>query len=252
MRYFSQLARETTARVLPSRRPTWLQPIPAAAGETVAEWPAPPTIAPSSPISQTVQAPGGDVRTARRPGNVEEPSRAEVAAYAPRFSAPTPLVEGLRDRAHPQPDPPHAIERGRGTGNPAPPSRVWPIPTSLERREPHPPRGADLPQQQMDANAPAGRETMPTTLQGIISELARRQQELERRYQADQIASRNAPARAEMGRVEAQTVQEIDGVLLNIGSIVVQVEPEHVASRAPSKPSPRENRNDWKRSFLDR
>jgi hypothetical protein len=97
---------------------------------------------------------------------------------------------------------------------------------------------------------------MPATLQGIISELTRRQQELEERYRADQVAPRNAPTQTGSDRVEAQTVRADEGVLLNIGSIVVQVEPEQVAPKILPKPSPRrvprEHRNDWKRSFLDR
>jgi hypothetical protein len=259
MRYFSQLTRETTARVMPARRPPWLHPLPALAEETIAEWPATHAITPSSPVSRSVPTPenGGTARAARRAGNAEEPARPGAIMQALQFSVPTPAAEGGRERAHPETDLPRAVEPGRSDASRASLPVAWPISTSPERREAQALPASAPSRPPAEVTAPRERETMPVTLQGIICELTRRQQELEGRYQADRIASRNAPSHTGTDRVDARTVRENESVLLNIDSIVVQVEPEHLASRTASwRPSPRRvprgNRSDWKRSFLDR
>lgn len=258
MRYFSQLARETTARVMPSRQPPWLRPISGVAEETTVEWPATRAVAPNPAVSRSVPPPetGGIARAASRLGTAQEPPRPGAIMQAIQISVPTPAAEEGRERAQPALALPPAREAGRGDASPAAYSPAWPISTSGEERAPQAlPVGAPSPQQ-TEVSAAREREPMPATLQGVISELTRRQQELEERYQANQIVARNAPTRTEADRVDAQTVRADEGVLLNIGSIVVQVEPERVAPTTPSRPSPRRvprgNRNDWKRSFLDR
>ena len=256
MRYFSQLTRETTARVMPARRPPWLRSFSALAEETITEWPY--AVAPSLAVRRAAPAPenGGTARDTARLGNADDPARPGAIMQARQFSVSPSAAEGGRERAHPEIDLPRAVEPGRNEARRAPLPAAWPIAAQRERREPEILPAINPSQQQVRVPAPREREPMPATLQGIISELTRRQQELEERYQADQIASRNAPTQTGSDRVEAPTVRADEGVFLNIGSIVVQVEPEPVAPKTPPKPSPRrvprEHRNDWKRSFLDR
>jgi hypothetical protein len=100
-------------------------------------------------------------------------------------------------------------------------------------------------------------QKMPATLQGVLSEIARRQEALEVRYQADQVAERKATPASTMASDAQRDQREDEQVLVSIGSIVVQMEAETPASSPPlSRPTlrrpPREVRNNWARSFLDR
>jgi hypothetical protein len=93
------------------------------------------------------------------------------------------------------------------------------------------------------------------TLQSVLAEVARRQEELELRYRAQQPAT----LVAQIGK-ESTAAQQLEpmgerDVRLNIGSIVVQVDPLSAASSLPPlRPTPpvRDTSDRWARSFLDR
>jgi hypothetical protein len=101
---------------------------------------------------------------------------------------------------------------------------------------------------------------MPTSLPGVLAEIARRQELLEVRYRSEEFLAESSqwPQRrpAEMVNAVAVARPEADDVRLNIGSIVVHLEapPAPVTAQpAPAARRPvREPVSRWARSFLDR
>ena len=89
----------------------------------------------------------------------------------------------------------------------------------------------------------------------MLAEVARRQEELEVRYRAQQPATLvDQTGKESTAAQQVETMGERD-VRLNIGSIVVQVDPLPAASSLPPpRPTPpvRETSDRWARSFLDR
>ena len=308
MRYLSQLVRETTARMMPSREPSWLRPIPQLVQESIIEWTATPSEEPRSGLDHVAPAPDQNAERATQESPQcamanETFKTAGVLAHS-RSSNP-PQVQGEEDpfggasRTHSirTRDWEHA-NRASSNGLPAsvPPVRQEPIELrrsprlapadpALERRiEPAAAAGEKLPatlqsvvtevasrQQELELRyrsdqssaskdysrleGPSAGGEPPATLQSVLTEIARRQQELELRYRSEQSPARKDLSRPGEASTEGRSPRESDELRLNIGSIVVQVEPEQAAT-VPPRPAPRraprESNSRWARSFLDR
>ena len=260
MGYFSQLARETLTRVIPPRQPLWLPPIAPMVQESVVEWPAAPVVnavsepnrvhraAESSGEPVTGRQPPADESAGTNPVQRSYPSRADESRAEP----PREHVEIEKyfnretERATPR--------QNFGDAPPAPQSTV-PSP-SLDRYEARAVPAAVLPPQRSETGEAAVQHSRPATLAAVVSEIARLQQEFDRRYRAEQASTRSGSSPAETMRPEQRAEPASEGVSLNIGSIVVQMEPEPAAVKSTPKPAPRrppsESHHHWKRSFLDR
>jgi hypothetical protein len=259
MRYFSQLARETKARVMPARQPAWLPPIASLVQQSAAEWPALPAAGLDSESGQTPRA--ADLREPV-PGNRQPVADNSTGMNpAPRLypvKAEERNPEGSRERViiekHSNQELNPAI-RSQSSGDAAPVRPSIAHPPSLDHHEPEISPVTAMPPQRTESIAPAVQQIRPVTLQDAISEIARRQEEFERRYRAQAGSTRIGPA-PETAWAEPGSERESEGVSLNIGSIVVQVAPEPPAVKPAPAPVPRRAPGDsdhlWKRSFLDR
>ena len=93
------------------------------------------------------------------------------------------------------------------------------------------------------------------TLQSVVAEVERRQKELELQYRSQQPAMFVGPTVGRASAAAAQPEPAGEGdVRLNIGSIVVQVDPAPSAAQLPPRAVPPafDTSNRWARSFLDR
>jgi hypothetical protein len=151
--------------------------------------------------------------------------------------------------------------------NISPPIRT-PVPRARSLLD-HEPAEAGAPETPVSppgpiAPGPGQTGAMPT-LQSILAEIGRRQQELECDYQAQKstaLTSARAGPPSLQGVQHASTTHREPGaeesIHLSIGSIVVRVEPELVAPPQPPRPlsrpphPERDTSNRWARSFLDR
>lgn len=256
MRYLSQLTRETKARVAPSRQPSWLRPVGVLVQESA-----------SSPISQIA----GPALSTPPPFSRQAPVNAE-RAIAKEFG-----LEVRSKNASHKPnaitEPAAAIVSPRVTRKEASalPS-VRPalavhdkLPSETEYfREVEILDPSTTPQTKPSEITAGPKSPAVPTLQSIIAEIARRQQELDQQYKGDHASRASQSARSANGLVEKTSDKRSSGkedIHLNIGSILVQVEsepaPHATAQPQPaqrqSPPSARVASNDrWARSFLDR
>ena len=258
MRYFSQLARETKARVIPARRPAWLAPVAHLLHESVAEWPVEsPVIEPASKVGQIPR--GHELSTGGMTRQLDSSDQSTGIDPAPRTHTFRPeewRPEAARERVvierHLHKELP-LMPRARNSGETSGPVPIA-GPPSLGRHEPAISE-IDARRQRVERIAAPDQQIKPTTLQDVISEITRRQEESERRYRARETSS--GPVRStETARAEVRTERETEGVSLNIGSIIVQAAPEPPVMKASPPPGARrpsqETDHRWKRSFLDR
>ncbi len=133
-----------------------------------------------------------------------------------------------------------------------------PASPAMEFLESPGPYGAGLARHYGAELAAQARTEAGATLKSVFAEIARRQQELELRYQME-LQAKPGKQSLDMhseGRSRVQGGRDND-VRLNIGSIIVQVESQPAAN-APNRPATRLSRpardtgNRWVRSFLDR
>lgn len=290
MGYLSQLARETTSRVLPPRQEgMWTPRIPQLVEERVAEWPAmasseeaaaaaePQKTAESfvTPSAFSQEAPVPPVE------RIAEPGRPAIRASIPADNQEKGEKRGdkrleqneiNRREALPVPGRIRSGDEARPlTSLAAPPTRGTP---SAEIRQPArraellapSPREADS--HVADLSAPlrpdAAEPGVYPALDSILNEIARRQRALEREHrQKEPLAPRTGTVHSPgegNGTVTAPYFQGEpieEQVHLNIGSIVVRVDPESEPPRRSTlperRPQPaRDTSNRWARSFLDR
>ncbi len=256
MRYLSQLAHETTARVTPSRAPSWLAPIAPLAStggdreaglalqetgfdglsETLEATP------PASHATTVVTRPAPILRgTEPVPAEAVDPIDPVRTAGAPR-----PLVPAMRARlpgamtgiAAATLSPDHNVLSPARTG-----TTVAASPADVATCGPT--TGA--------RDAAAAR--LPATLDSVLAEIARRQSALDDRDHGDSLAAHEAaPRRRELGARHGGPAQE-QPLRVEIGSIVVQVEGEPAPAPAPrARPvlGAARSGDRWRRSFLDR
>jgi hypothetical protein len=275
MRYLAQLARETNARVLPRRSPSWAPAIPEMAHENIVEWPAfnspslnpPPKPAPldTTPLDQTPRD-----AAQREPQDPQDLRKLRIEP-GPPASAPLAL-DGPASPMAQRPADPHPSLRAERTAEPmraqpaelraSSPKRELELPEARDAVHPNPP--ADLAPSALalrprDATEPS-RADPPMNLSRVLAEIARKQELLEARYRAGELsetASARPGARSTAAAIQpAATRIETEEVRLSIGSIVVEVEPPPTPpSQAPtSRPSrsARDQASRWARSFLDR
>lgn len=282
MGYLSQLARETTSRALPPRQEgAWAPRIPQLVEERVVEWPAMASreetraatephdaarsIVPPSPSPQ--EAP---VSPAERIAKVERPARSAPTHALTNESEDKTGTD--RTEALPAPVRIRSGEEALPLASfAAPPTTET---SSAEIRQPE--RRAELlapsPQEAGSNAADSSRSRRPHAaeaaaypeLQSVLDEIARRQRALEREYrQEEPLAPRTGTVDSSGEVNETVTVPYLRGepieeqVHLNIGSIVVRVDPESEPPRPSTlperRPRPaRDTSNRWARSFLDR
>ena len=254
MRYLSQLARESRARLILPRIPSWL-PSSLAVREEAAPAKIPSQLAERNNVTKpAASGPQGEVRSRERaPNFVQRREPAIVVDRAPQRHLIAPAqtamaraAESVRvsSESRSAPEPSGEFLESRGVIQAALVPEV--IPPSPEVAAMRPRRLASEKEELLGVR----------TLQSVIAEVARRQEELELRNQTRQsTALARPPAEREIvARQNVEGVHEAD-VLLNIGSIVVQVDPAPSASPLPpQRPAPpvRDTSDRWARSFLDR
>lgn len=245
MRYLSHLARESTAKMMPSRGPSWLPRV----GLPVIE----ETMLPENAVglrgTTTLPNPASHAPAMiSHRINDFEPVRAVQAPDVPTHSGlplePDTRAGNSNRSARPSAERDFASSESSPVGRPAPATDL--IPLRLENAVIHPRRIARAEEDQQVAR----------TIQSVLAEVARRQEELELRYRSQQTATRvgQAVIEAKAGVRPQEPMGESD-VRLNIGSIVVQVDPPPAAAPLPPpRPAPpaRDTRDRWARSFLDR
>ena len=227
MRYLSQLARETTARVLPGRTPSWAPALPLEIEENVVTWPAAPAEpmgsvraeasdrAPSGgPQSMPARAPPDSAREAERTEGRAEPSE------TPRRRPPEPPQrtdeldlgpdprEAPRQRIAPRPLVRHPI--AEESAEPMPPPavsgradrvRALTRPTSLPLRDESAPPRRDSPVPQHE-RPPPGESPRPAPPLSATPELKQRSGERPPTVRAD-LNSTLSLAFAEIARRQA-------------------------------------------------
>lgn len=248
MRYLSQLARETTARVSASRQPRWLRPVGLVAKDEF-EFVPPATSAtsvlPRGEGSRSVHSDAGEslAEPRRQDRNVSD------ASGLPSAKTRTPLGD-------------RAVQATAASLNFDAPAAAQPTPRmrrsadEQERTELESSSAGLLPEHgQFEPDTPPRAET---TLQSVLAELARRQEELERQRRDTQreVTAVDPGARRSGSQRPAWEAASKEAVRVSIGSIVVQVEPDQVhPAPQPRQRPPRaahENSDRWARSFLDR
>jgi len=297
MRYLSHLARETRAKVTPPRQPSWLRPIGLLVKESAVETVAQLDLSPDP--SPLLEFPATKVHPLRAPAALENPQPAtlEPAVHKETVLKPLPSRKFLQPAerttssgTEPLPSlPSKLVEAQRAPANiqrrqlifsvrhieesaaqntgflepeellPSPPPRslvAHPAPAHIERGE-----SASFPAGHLETRAVRRVEPAPN-LGAVRAEIARRQQELELQYQDNQIrpaavghATQTSPEVRERGQDGRR-----EDVRINIGSIIVQTEPEpasNVAQAASARPPfqlrpARDVSDHWARSFLDR
>lgn len=253
MRYFSQLARETTARVLPSRQPSWLQPV----SQVTLEVGSP--IASDAEYHSNPPADAFSTQVKREPTMLPLDKQEQNASNLRGHS----IHSAQRVIGAPQEQPRLAYDSQPGSAREHFPREAvrTPVDSADDSRSPSREKPSEVRE---SATLPVvsptpveAHQAMPTTLQGVLTEIARRQEALELRYQADQAVDRMTAAVTTMTSTAQRDNREEERVLVSIGSVVVQLEaePQHAAP-ALGKPTlrrpPREVHNNWARSFLDR
>ncbi len=201
-------------------------------------------------LSPSVSAPPAPVAP-RQPGDRPEPGRERDFSQPGLRETVSPLRVQTRHPGEPFPS-------GR------PPHFAAPIePAAAAPRRPDG-RRVDPASAQFDLGPPQRTDPTPTpadrpNLNLVLAEIARRQSELERAYLARPSPSSSEPAPVSRSRTErgdAHPDAQSEPVSLNIGSIVVQMEPPIAAAAPPPPvrplPPAADTRRRWARSFLDR
>jgi hypothetical protein len=227
MRYLAQIARETTARVLPRRAPSWAPARALTEQDMVVESPSPPSYSTTLARTETPLEPSASVNSRH------EEKAAERAALAP--AAPRPRSDSTKSSAR---------------------SVEGPVPSPVREIEEAPNPRNIVVNQQPAVPVSSHRET----LSGVLAEMARRQKLLEARYRADESSGESLPRTqsrpAEITNLAAPARLEAEDVRLNIGSIVVQIEPSPAPAAVPQPTAHRQPLREpvkrWARSFLDR
>lgn len=239
MRYLSQLSRENRAKMMPLREPSWLPRV-------------------GLPVIGEMAS---DEDAAGLPARVSKPGSREPAAVIKRMEDLPPDPAGSQDTAI---DSIHAVDPSaastrRSISAPAESVRLRPD-APLKKGEfnvlqestliARPARATELTRSGLEDELPATR-----TLQSVVAEVERRQKELELRYRSQQPATFVGPTvgRASTAAAQPDPAEEGD-VHLNIGSIVVQVDPAPSAAQLRPRAAPPtfDTSNRWVRSFLDR
>jgi hypothetical protein len=257
MRYLLQLARETTARLKVSRQPSWLRPVGLVIQDEASIPMTPPQAARTQNEFEHVRTAGPAAAPSRTAPHEQEPEtrRQRLAPTADE------LPQQPLQRA-PQAGPPQSEPR-RWADEAAPASHA--IPNAAEEKS----ATLEIDDGFPTANARAERVTQQQqpaaahTLRSVLAELSRRQEELERQ----QIDARRTAVvevlreeRTHQERHMSERAASKEEVRLNIGSIVVQFDPDPAERvTAPAQPlrlapqrSEQQSSDRWARSFLDR
>jgi hypothetical protein len=257
MPYLSQLSRESRAKMMPLRGPSWL---PSVGLPVIGEMSSDDNITGLS-ARAAVSKPGSREPAAAikrvedlRPDLVRSQDTAIDSMHAVQFDPSTASArrsisapaESVRLRS----DAP--LEKGEFNGLQestllAQPARATELIRSGLEVTVIPPRR----QARAEEELPAAR-----TLQSVVAEVERRQKELELRNRSQHPATFVGPTvgRASAAAGQPEPAGEGD-VRLNIGSIVVQVDPAPSAAQLPpsrSVPPAFDTSDRWARSFLDR
>jgi hypothetical protein len=234
MRYLSQLARETVARVVPSRQPSWLHDM----GLLVESSEVEPGVTPAVHAQPSMVV--GDARAERPMMNRRDEDSRDAdllpARTGRREQTEAAEVDAPVARAHKQ-----VTEPTRGD--------AWPmgLMEAADRR----------PVEPVAEVSPRNTNEM-RTIGDVLAEIARRQHELE----VEPLATRTsaglmAPVSFAPERPGKRAAA--GEVSVHIGSITVQVDPAPAVT-APALAAPvrralapaRTTSNEWSRSFLDR
>jgi hypothetical protein len=272
MRYLSQLARETTASVTPSRRPSWLHPVGLLIHEEQVEAPSAVATTPASTSreSSTARSVLRGIEESGLDATPAQPARPMASRSRDVHSSAAEADQELNPVRHPRltrqsrgPEDASAQSAGDTPHSSPRLKSILARPTATDREQ-HESLSA-LPANSADRSpkTPAVQSSEATpNLRSVLAEIARRQQELELRYRADQKPEMRAESRAGKRDPEKYLPKRNgnEDVRLNIGSITVQLEPEPAvtAAKPPSPRSPRlpaptlDTGNRWARSFLDR
>lgn len=282
MSYLTQLVRETTARMVPPSTPSWIPALNFAEENTTAEWSGADAPAKHSRPSPSVSAAMEENRNSSLPDKQELPARPRpVRSYqeerTQQPALPLPVqsaadrgdTEALPGRTS-QPDrnavPTQPTTRKREDAlalNPPPSAIVYaastPAPRPTPEAEPSPSQrdasGTEKPRAAVAAPAPEAALTLPA----ILAEMARRQEVLEARYRKEADTGRLARVsqRPPETGPSPHPQPEAEHLRLNIGSIVVQLEPPPAPRANPPATPPRQPARNfssrrWARSFADR
>jgi hypothetical protein len=258
MRYLLQLARETTARLKVSRQPSWLRPVGLVIEDEASIPMTPPQAARTQNEFEHVRTVGPAAVISRPAAREQEPETRRRQRLAP---AADELPQQPLQRA-PQAEPPQSEPR-RWADAAVPASHA--IPNAAEEKS----ATLEINHGFSTADARAERVTQQQqpaaahTLRSVLAELSRRQEELERQ----QIDARRKPLVEVLGeerthpeRTTSERAASKEEVRLNIGSIVVQFDPDPAERvTAPAQPlrvapqrSEQQSSDRWARSFLDR
>lgn len=257
MRYLSHLSRESRAKMMPLRGPSWL---PRVGLPVIGEMASDDNVT-GLPASAAVSKPGMRERAAvikrmedPRPDSVRSQDAAIDSVHAIQFdpsaasvhrpmNAPAELVR-LRSDTPLEKDECNALQDSTLIAQPARATEL--IRSGLENTVIQPRRQGRDEEGQRAAR----------TLQAVVAEVERRQKELELRYRSQQPATFVGPSFSRAGPAAGQPEAIGEGdVRLNIGSIVVQVDPAPSVVQLPpprSAPPAFDTSNRWARSFLDR
>ncbi len=246
MRYLSHLSWESRAKLMPLRRPSWLPRVEL----SVIEEKALPENASGLPVRTTVSNPASLEPSERisdkqdfRPAPIRSQNPATHSARAVQIDPSAPSEHRFQSKASLEKVEFSASQASAPIVRPAPATEL--IPPRPEDAIIHPRRIA-----RNEEDQPAAR-----TLQSVLAEVARRQEELELRYRAQQPATLVGQTGKESTAAQQLEPMGERDVRLNIGSIVVQVDPLPAASPLPPpRPTPpvRDTSDRWARSFLDR
>jgi len=233
---------------MPSRRPSWLPRVEPLIQESVVDLPASSSVIPIS--SEPREAIAAELTMAGR-------AREGQAQRAQAVIPPEPEWVSKGQSLDPSlsfPKPGNAQFSSVSADS----QSVHPAPPAMRPRNSTRVSSADLDQHSVEPDRRVDLETR--TLQSVLAEIGRRQKELELQYQtqptvpAEQFGGERASSQK-----QSRAPDGVDDVRLNIGSIVVQVEPppavtatSQVPERHLRPPRPDGDTRRWARSFLDR
>jgi hypothetical protein len=249
VRYLAQLARETTARVLPSRAPSWTPALPLQFEEAFVAGPRERPQSREIWRSPDQEPAGGEHERDRREARAE---RSE--AQRRRRAEPPQGADAIDLEPVPQAATSERIA-------PRQPARLPAQEASTETARPVGNRHMPDPAIRAGVRPPAAGTELNSTLSRAFAEIARRQALLEARQEKEEAAERASPRpppspadqtwTTAPERTRLQQPQPED-LRLSIGSIIVQADPPTAAPIRPPKPPPPRPRIRWARSFADR
>lgn len=263
MRYLSQIAHQTASRFVPARRAGWQPSVPPLVREQTIELPAIPDVEPEegagmsardkpAPRAEAMEQGSGQ---ASKQGSEDRPvDRRDAAPSSSEIS----LAAAARRR--PTDEGPKIGQRLDTTLDGSPTE-----PIGMETAVPAQTEGTVAVARQappvLNESPLQVRPQAKATISSVLAEIERRRLELDLRYQQGRgptvaQAEQSGPREPRMRESSASgSIGSEEAVHLNIGSIVVQVEPES-AQNAAQPPrhalAPRETGRSWARSWLDR